>query len=144
MRFIILGLLVLSISACATGYKRMGDGGTVMGYDETPLSKGQYRVTYRGQQGQSPTEVYSLFLRRAAELAKKDGAPFFKVTEGQQSNEITNTFAGMTMFPHYSGNVILLQKEETGAVNATEVLSRYEQATAQASQAPAPEATPRL
>lgn len=125
MRFIILGVLALSLSACATGYKKMGTSNTVVGYDETPISKGKYRVTYRGNTNQSPSEIYALFLRRSAELAQAESAPYFVVSEGQAINDPMWTAMGTVHLPSYVGNVTMSHKEDAGAVKASDILSRY-------------------
>lgn len=125
MRFT-LGLLMLAlVTGCATGYKRIGDQGTVVGYDETLVKPGQYRVTYQGAQGQSNLEIYSLFLRRASELANQEDAPHFKVVEGTQSNQMVNTMMGLQPMPNYTGTVILLQKPEEGSLDTQETIKLH-------------------
>jgi hypothetical protein len=108
-------LLLLSVSmlvACSHGYRKINTGGMIGGYDEAKLSDGRYTVTYQGQGDNTPATVHRYFLLRAAELAKQDGYPFFKVEGGQPGIMNRGMMYASASMPNYTGTVIMLKDKE--------------------------------
>lgn len=127
MRFATLMLASLLLAACATNpYQRMGTGGTIGGYDESLIKPGQYRVTYQGQgEDANDANVYKSFLRRCADLAKQNGSPYFKVTEGIAGAKHQGNLYAQVSIPNYTGTLTLLHKSEEGALVTADVLAQY-------------------
>jgi hypothetical protein len=130
MRFI-LTLAILFLSACATtnAYKKLGTGMTIGGYDEAEIKPGVWKVTFQGQgQDTNPTNVYTSFLRRAADVTKMNGASHFKVTDGQAAGTVVAIGFASGSVPSYTGTVTLLKSNEPEAFSADEILAKYQAA----------------
>jgi hypothetical protein len=74
--------LAVSLAACATPtvYGPAG-GGQAVGFSEYRIETGRYRVTFQGGPGAPPEQVSDYALRRAAEVALRDGYDWFRVVD---------------------------------------------------------------
>lgn len=72
----------LSLAACATptAYGPAPDGRAV-GFSDYRIATGRYRVTFQGGPGAPPEQVSDYALRRAAEIAVRDGYDWFRVVD---------------------------------------------------------------
>jgi hypothetical protein len=66
--------MILSIQACATGYK---SDGFVGGYSETQLDENVFKVAFRGNGYTRQDRAADFTLLRSAELALKSGYSYF-------------------------------------------------------------------
>lgn len=130
--------LVLTLSACATGYQHAG---LIGGYDDYKVSDNQYHVTFRGNGYTSDSGVEKYFLRRCAEITKNAGYDYFVFQEkfrdtAQQTQEISparvqmsstdgRNYSGtmsdsktITIFRHRREGTILLLREGQQPNNA--------------------------
>lgn len=82
-RPIILTVLVLALSACATAPTvfQPAAGPKGVGFSEYPIEKGRYRITFRGGPGAPAQQVSDYALLRAAELALAEGYDWFQVVD---------------------------------------------------------------
>ncbi|HXA37742.1 MAG TPA: hypothetical protein VNW53_01970 [Phenylobacterium sp.] len=82
-RLILPGLAALSLAACATppptAYQPAA-GPQGVGFSESRIEPGRYRVTFHGGEGAPRGQVSDYALRRAADLALADGYDWFRVT----------------------------------------------------------------
>ncbi len=148
--FLILNLVMLS--ACATGYHKMGITG---GYSDMQLSKNMYRVIFRGNGYTQEEEVTANFYRRCAELTKENGYEYFVITTNQAKAEqyvvgeaktvhngtFTNTYGNgvayngtttteqpMVYTKHKREGIVVFfanGKQPQNAMNATSILSNF-------------------
>lgn len=81
-RLIIPALAALLVAGCATPtvYQPAAKPGAV-GFAEYRIEPGRYRVSFRGGNGSSGGLVMDLALKRAAELALKDGYDWFRIVD---------------------------------------------------------------
>lgn len=82
-RLILPVLAALSLSACATAptqFQPAARPGAV-GFSETRLEPGRYRVTFQGGPGAPVGQVEDYALLRAANLALAEGYDWFRVTD---------------------------------------------------------------
>ena len=104
MRAILLLLVSITISGCATPYQKVGANGVHRtGYSEMKVADNKYRVSYIEI---TPDKAYKGFMRRAAEIAKEQGQETFTVrdiTTGKDAN-------GPGTLDQYAGVVILGDK----------------------------------
>ena len=87
MRLIVLLFAGLLVSGCAStrGYQKAGaDGIWRTGYSDTKVNETTYRVSYLDD---GNDKVYQGFMRRAAEIASSNQAPFFCVKDSRAGNE---------------------------------------------------------
>ena len=82
MRYILVILSVLFISACAVTYKAAEDG--VAGYRDLQVDKVTYYVEYTESAKTSWEQVHRFALKRCAEIAKEKGYAFFDVITKEQ------------------------------------------------------------
>jgi hypothetical protein len=128
MRLILFISFAVLMSGCATmnDYKKVGTGGTLGGYDEVEIKPGVYKVTFQGQgDGTNDVNVYSSFLRRSADLARQNKAPYFKVTEGLAGSIHRGMGFASVSIPNYTGLVTFLQTKEPDSFSADEILAKY-------------------
>lgn len=93
LRVLLLVLLVLSLSACATPYQEKGNLG---GYSETRLSENVFRVNFEGNVLIDRATVSDYALLRAAETVLEHGYSYFLVMD---SDEYTERFSYTTPSP---------------------------------------------
>jgi hypothetical protein len=67
-------ILLMTLAACATGYRSEGMAG---GYSEAQVDRNAFRVTYRGNITTKQSETDELALLRAAEVASQHGFRYF-------------------------------------------------------------------
>lgn len=76
---------VLALAACATPtvYQPLPPGAArgAVGFSEYRIEAARYRVTFQGGGGAPPQQVADYALRRAAELAVRDGYDWFRVVD---------------------------------------------------------------
>lgn len=81
MKFFCLIPIIL-LSACATSYQSNGLTG---GFEDTELSPGYYRITFRGNGVTSREKVNEFALLRASELMLSRGCKSFQVLNGKDT-----------------------------------------------------------
>lgn len=81
--FLLVAVMSLGLTACATGYKQSGFLTGDYGYIDKELSQKQVRITYTGNTGMKTKDSYHYAMRRAAELTKKRGFRYFEVLSNQ-------------------------------------------------------------
>lgn len=79
----LLGLLVLSLSACVATYKAADEG--VAGFRDLQIDDTRYYVEYTEASRVEWDRLHRFVLRRSAELAKQRGFKAFDVLEKNQS-----------------------------------------------------------
>lgn len=86
---------VLALGACTTPttYGPAAKANAV-GFSEYRIENGRYRVTFQGGPGAPPEQVSDFALRRAAELALRDGYDWFRVVD--RTGERTRSGGGGT------------------------------------------------
>jgi hypothetical protein len=77
---VVVVLLALFLSACATPYQEMDFAG---GYSETQLSENTFNVRFQGNGFTTAERVSDLALLRCAEVCMEHGFGFFVITERQ-------------------------------------------------------------
>lgn len=102
---LILLLVVILISGCATGYQAQGFKG---GFSETQLDHNVFVVTFKGNGFTSLETASDFSLLRSAELALKNGYKYFAVIDGQSylnnSSYTTPTTSNTTANAYVYGN----------------------------------------
>ncbi|HHP4769555.1 TPA: CC0125/CC1285 family lipoprotein [Acinetobacter baumannii] len=73
---------IILLSACATNYQSNGLTG---GFEDTELSPGYYRITFRGNGVTSRERVNEFALLRASDLMLSKGCKSFQVLNGKDS-----------------------------------------------------------
>jgi len=73
---IILFLIFLAVTGCATGYHVAGMEG---GYADLQMASDVFRVSFQGNYYTPEVQVREMALMRAADLAIQYGAPYFQV-----------------------------------------------------------------
>lgn len=81
MKFFCLIPIIL-LSACATSYQSNGLTG---GFEDTELSPGYYRITFRGNGVTSREKVNEFALLRASDLMLSRGCKSFQVLKGKDT-----------------------------------------------------------
>lgn len=95
-KILVVVVVSLLLTACATSYHSMGFSG---GFDEFKLSHNSYMIRFSGNAFTSRERVYKYALRRAAEITKKNGYKFFKVTK---ASSITDKSTYVTPMQAYT------------------------------------------
>jgi hypothetical protein len=125
MRLFLLGFAILFLFGCgAVPYKKMGSGGVgkvPTGYEDVEVAKNLYRVKFQGNGNNTSTEVYQMFLRRAAEVTAEKGGTHFLVENGQ-ANNFDNVGV---QWPAYEGNVKVLNSPQEDSMAAKEILAKW-------------------
>ncbi len=82
MRPIVAALFCFGLAACATPthYVAAARPDSV-GYSEVRIEPGRYRVTFQGGDGAPAGQVEDYAMRRAAEIALRDGYDWFQVVD---------------------------------------------------------------
>ena len=82
MRAIVAALLCLGLAACETPtlYQAAARPDAV-GYSEFKIEPGRYRVTFQGGDGAPARQVEDYTMRRAAEVALRDGYDWFQIVD---------------------------------------------------------------
>jgi hypothetical protein len=94
--------LIAIISGCATPYDTKKSGWTGnMGFSETQLGQDIWQIDFTGNTWTDRDTTKKYALRKAAEIALREGYPYFKSAESQTSSDTTgsshsNIFAGQT------------------------------------------------
>jgi len=91
---------ILMISGCATKYdteKSFWSGDT--GFSQTQLGSDLWQIDFKGNSYTDRATTKKYTLKKAAQIALKEGYPFFKVMEGETNKDIT----GSDMFGGYGG-----------------------------------------
>jgi hypothetical protein len=82
MRVIAAALFCLGLAACETPTRyEAATRPDAIGYSEVRLETGRYRVTFQGGDGASVGKVEDDVMRRAAEIALRDGFDWFEVVD---------------------------------------------------------------
>jgi hypothetical protein len=82
MRAIVAALLCLGLAACETPtHYEAAARPDAVGYSEIRIEPGRYRVTFQGGDGASADQVEDYVMRRAAEIAVRDGYDWFQVVD---------------------------------------------------------------
>lgn len=102
---ILLSLVLVLITSCATTYQRSGFAG---GYESYQVSDNIYMVTFSGNGYTSNQQAWLFFLTRAAEIAREAGYSGFYVIESQDltltSQYTTQGYARSNTTGNVSGN----------------------------------------
>ena len=88
------GLLTLAGCETATVYQPAPNA-SAMGYTDTRIEAGRYRVTFQGGDGAPESQVSDYVLLRAAELTVQGGYDWFRVTQRE----------GFIGAPHHASSV---------------------------------------
>lgn len=107
-RLILPALAALSLSACATAptHFQPAAGRDAVGFSETRIEPGRYRVTFQGGPGAPAAQVEDYALLRAADLALADGYDWFRITDrmtrqsGYGGSSLSVGFGGMSFGRH--------------------------------------------
>ncbi|HEY2660788.1 MAG TPA: hypothetical protein VGI79_13790 [Caulobacteraceae bacterium] len=87
-KLLLLAIVALSLAACETTPTVYGPaaGPLGVGYSESPIEQGRWRVTFRGGPGADARRVGDLTLLRAADLTLREGYDWFRVTDRYTSD----------------------------------------------------------
>ncbi len=93
-KLLLLAIASLSLAACQTTPTVYGPatGPRGVGYVESAIEQGRWRVTFRGGPGADANRVGDLALLRAADLTLREGYDWFRVTE--RHTEVSGEDAG--------------------------------------------------
>ncbi len=92
----LLILSVLTLAGCETAtLYQPAPNVTAIGYTDTRIEAGRYRVTFQGGDGAPESQVSDYVLLRAAELTVQDGYDWFRVTQRE----------GFTGAPHHASSL---------------------------------------
>ena len=82
-KLLLVAIASLSLAACQTTPTVYGPaaGPQAVGYSESPIEQGRWRVTFRGGPGADEHRVGDLALLRAADLTLREGYDWFRVTD---------------------------------------------------------------
>ncbi|NNP70926.1 hypothetical protein [Acinetobacter sp. Ac_5812] len=114
MRKVFLILSVFLLTACATGYKNSGFGG---GFEDTELSPGYFRITFKGNGVTSSERVSDLALLRASDLMQSKGCKSFQVLNGKDS--ISTSYVDLPRTTTTNANVYGYGNYATGNATTT-------------------------
>jgi hypothetical protein len=82
MRAVAVVLLCLGLAACETPtVYQAAPRPDAVGYSEFRIEPGRYRVTFQGGDGAQAEQVEDYTMRRAAEIALRDGYDWFEVVD---------------------------------------------------------------
>lgn len=96
MRAVAAALLCLGLAACETPtHYQPAQRPDAIGYSEIRIEPGRYRVTFQGGDGAPAGQVEDYTMRRAAEIALRDGYDWFQVVDR----------SGETRGPHSSSSI---------------------------------------
>jgi len=98
LRTLLLLIIVLMLTGCATGY---GPQGMTGGYKERKLDEGRYIVSFFGNGHTTEQLVWNFWLYRCAELTSQNGYDFFEILPSANhalGNENENAYQ-FTMIP---------------------------------------------
>ncbi|HEY9104789.1 CC0125/CC1285 family lipoprotein [Chitinimonas sp.] len=85
MKFLNIGLLLISLTGCSTAYQANSLTG---GFSETQLDTNLFKVTFQGNGFTKPEAVEEMALLRSAELTLKHGFTHFVVVNTQSRNNV--------------------------------------------------------
>ncbi|NDY58395.1 hypothetical protein G3N56_16800 [Desulfovibrio sulfodismutans] len=85
-KYLLLSLLFLFLTGCATPYKSEGILG---GFSETQLSENVFKVSFRGNEYTSMERAQDFVLFRCAELSRQNGYDYFVIVDEKSYNKIS-------------------------------------------------------
>ena len=101
----ILGLVVATLSGCATAYQSKSFTG---GYSETQLGDNIFQVSFRGNGYTSRERAADFTLLRSAEVTVENGFRYFVIVESEKGSKVgaytTPTTSNTTGSAYGSGN----------------------------------------
>jgi hypothetical protein len=98
MKYILILLIALSLSACATKYQPMGFAGGVAAQQ---MTSDTYRIVSRGNGYTANTMVQDYMMLKAAETTKKAGGTHFRIitaSDASRTDTITTASTSHTSF----------------------------------------------
>ncbi|WP_372785629.1 hypothetical protein [Phenylobacterium sp.] len=112
-RLLLPALAALSLAACATAptHFQPAGGRDAVGFSDTRIEPGRYRVTFQGGPGAPAGQVQDYALLRAADLAVADGYDWFRITDritrqnGYGGSSLSVGFGGMSFGRHSATSV---------------------------------------
>ena len=92
--FVGLAISIMMVSGCATKYdteKSFWTGNT--GFSQTQLGTDVWQIDFTGNTYTDRATTKKYTLKKAAQIALKEGYPFFKVVQGETNKDITGSNA---------------------------------------------------
>ena len=83
-------------AACASNPYHPYEGG--VGYSEVNTAKNRYEIVYHGTSGMDEAEAKNLAIRRAAEVGKANGQPYFRIA-GSRNDALREIVRDPDLFP---------------------------------------------
>jgi len=98
MRAMVAALFCLGLAACATPtrYEAAARPGAV-GYSEVRIEPGRYRVTFQGGDGAPAEQIEDDVMRRAADIALRDGFDWFEVVDRSGEEQPPHTSSAISI-----------------------------------------------
>jgi hypothetical protein len=93
MRSLVVSVLILLLTGCATPYQKSGRTG---GYSETQLNENTFRVYFRGNAKTTPERAEDFALLRSAELSEEHGFPYFIIVDSKEDVDNSTYTAPVT------------------------------------------------
>lgn len=84
------------LAACASNPYHPYEGG--VGYSEVNTAKNRYEVIFYGTSGMDEATAKNFAIRRAAEVGKANGMPYFRIA-GSRNAAVTETLRDPDLFP---------------------------------------------
>ena len=101
MRVVVLLVLAIVISGCASGYHPETWTG---GYSDTQIAADKFRVSFQGNAGTKPGRVLDLAMLRCAERTLENGHRYFVVLSDWQGSASTQSSAFTQYYNHPSSS----------------------------------------
>ena len=89
-------LAVVFLAACASNPYHPYEGG--VGYSEVNTAKNRYEIVYHGTSGMDEATAKNLAIRRAAEVGKANGQPYFRIA-GSRNDAVSEYVRDPDLFP---------------------------------------------
>jgi hypothetical protein len=86
----------LLLAACASNPYHPYEGG--VGYSEVNTAKNRYEVVYHAASGMDEAAAKNLAIRRAAEIGKANGMPYFRIA-GSRNDAVSEYVRDPDLFP---------------------------------------------
>lgn len=119
MKLLLIILLCGALSSCSSNaYKAYSN---LTGYKDYKISSNRYSVFYQLNGHATEDLVYKMFLKRASEVTIENGGKYFKIIK-EKAGSMKN---GPVAWPNYTGEILILKKNEPNSYNATELMSGF-------------------
>jgi hypothetical protein len=101
MKPVLLLFSLFFLFSCATNPYKPYKGGT--GYSEIQTGKGTYEIQFHGSSKQDGLKAREYAIARAAEIARSENAPYFKIADNQtKEGQEVRSYYSPGYYPYYA------------------------------------------